>query len=700
MKTLKRAAALAVVGLLAAATVALAATITGTPGNDTLVGTAQTDTITGSAATTRSSGSAATTRSTPAAATTPSTATASARPARRFPQYCTQGNSGDDTIDGGSGSDTISGGAGSDTDRRRRRRRPHQRRRRQRRHRRRRRQRPHRRQRRRGPDRAATTATTRSPATTGSTGSAATTATTPSTATSGNDQLGGGTGNDRMQRRRRHRPPQRRRRQRPHHRRRRPRHDRRRVGQRRHPRGRRRGRHDHLRQRPRHRARRPTRPCGARLRTRPAQQLSPMASPALLAPTPRGAGRFARPDQQRSLHIQLRSCNYDPEPSGIAPLSAAWAKAMIERGHRVEVVAAHPHYPAPIWGSRRRPYREVLDGVPVLRLPLWIGHDSARQRMRQELAHSAWLGAALPALGRPDVIVAVSPSFPALLPTMIDARTQGRPVDAVAPGHPPRRRRDHGADPLGPAPDRPQGARADRLPQRGPHLRHLRGLPAQPRRQGRPRGEDDADLQPLGGPGRLRTAPPSTLRRSGAPAGHGQHRPLPGPGRVRLRDRARRRARRVRRGAADRRPRLRARRRRARRSAARASSCSGCCTATTMERGAANGDARPRHPALRHHRVQPAVEAHELHGARLPVLAVVDPRLGVRARSSASPAPAGSSTPRGSTECPDLLRGVLADPAALLARGRAAHAFAAEHFSPERVVEGFEQDLLALTARR
>ncbi|MBE2314502.1 glycosyltransferase family 4 protein [Solirubrobacter sp. CPCC 204708] len=148
------------------------------------------------------------------------------------------------------------------------------------------------------------------------------------------------------------------------------------------------------------------------------------AAPALLD---RPRVRVERPVAPRSLRIQLWSCNYDPEPSGIAPLSSMWAQAMQARGHHVDVVAAHPHYPAPIWGKRVRPYRQVLDGVPVLRLPLWVGHDSAFQRMRQELAHTAALGAALPVLGRPDVIVAVSPSFPALVPAMLDAHARRIP---------------------------------------------------------------------------------------------------------------------------------------------------------------------------------------------------------------------------------------------------------------------------------
>lgn len=68
------------------------------------------------------------------------------------------------------------------------------------------------------------------------------------------------------------------------------------------------------------------------------------------------------------MRIQLWSYNYDPEPQGIAPLSATLARALAARGHELLVVAAHPHYPEPAWGLRLRPYRERRDGIPVLRL--------------------------------------------------------------------------------------------------------------------------------------------------------------------------------------------------------------------------------------------------------------------------------------------------------------------------------------------
>jgi colanic acid biosynthesis glycosyl transferase WcaI len=127
------------------------------------------------------------------------------------------------------------------------------------------------------------------------------------------------------------------------------------------------------------------------------------------------------------MRIQLWSYNYDPEPTGIGPVSRVWAEGLRDRGHDVEVVAAHPHYPEPVWGWKVLPYREVRNGIPVLRLPLWIGRETAIERYRQELSFMAAQFAALPALSRPDVLVSASPSFPALFPAMLNARMRRTP---------------------------------------------------------------------------------------------------------------------------------------------------------------------------------------------------------------------------------------------------------------------------------
>ena len=127
------------------------------------------------------------------------------------------------------------------------------------------------------------------------------------------------------------------------------------------------------------------------------------------------------------MKIQLWSYNYDPEPTGIGPVSTTLALALQARGHRVDVVAAHPHYPAPEWGTRVLPYRERRDSIDILRLPLWVGRGSARQRYRQELTFLAAQCAALPVMRGADVSIVVSPSFPALLPAILTHRARRAP---------------------------------------------------------------------------------------------------------------------------------------------------------------------------------------------------------------------------------------------------------------------------------
>lgn len=127
------------------------------------------------------------------------------------------------------------------------------------------------------------------------------------------------------------------------------------------------------------------------------------------------------------MNVQLWSYNYDPEPQGIAPLSGMLARALRDRGHDVLVVAAHPHYPEPAWGVRLRPYRERRDGIQVLRLPLWPGRHSGMARIRQELSFVAALSAVAPLLPQADVVIAVSPSFPALAATIGFSRARRTP---------------------------------------------------------------------------------------------------------------------------------------------------------------------------------------------------------------------------------------------------------------------------------
>jgi colanic acid biosynthesis glycosyl transferase WcaI len=125
----------------------------------------------------------------------------------------------------------------------------------------------------------------------------------------------------------------------------------------------------------------------------------------------------APPDLPRH-QVDIWSFHYHPEPTGIGPVSRTLATGLAARGHDLSIVAAHPHYPQPMWGSTVLPHRESLDGIPALRLPLWIGRDSALARYRQELSFVAGQFLTMPTLRKPDVVVYASPSFPGLLAPM------------------------------------------------------------------------------------------------------------------------------------------------------------------------------------------------------------------------------------------------------------------------------------------
>jgi colanic acid biosynthesis glycosyl transferase WcaI len=128
-----------------------------------------------------------------------------------------------------------------------------------------------------------------------------------------------------------------------------------------------------------------------------------------------------------ALKIQLWSHSFAPEPTGIGPVNTVLAQGLHDRGHQVKVVAAHPHYPEPLWGTRVRPYREIRDGISVVRLPMWVGRASTFQRYRQELTFATALTTAAPFLGHPDVIVSTSPMFAALLPAIATVRARRLP---------------------------------------------------------------------------------------------------------------------------------------------------------------------------------------------------------------------------------------------------------------------------------
>jgi putative colanic acid biosynthesis glycosyltransferase WcaI len=140
----------------------------------------------------------------------------------------------------------------------------------------------------------------------------------------------------------------------------------------------------------------------------------------------------AMPSQGDVRTVQLWSANFAPEPTGIAPVSTVLADELAARGWEVDVVANHPHYPDPRWGQRRRPYRQRRGDVRILRLPLLVGRETTKQRLLQEMSIVSGYLAATPILGppllrKPDVLLVVSPPFPALLAAVINGKIRGVP---------------------------------------------------------------------------------------------------------------------------------------------------------------------------------------------------------------------------------------------------------------------------------
>jgi len=77
------------------------------------------------------------------------------------------------------------------------------------------------------------------------------------------------------------------------------------------------------------------------------------------------------------MRILLLSQWFDPEPM---PRGLAFARALREQGHEVEVLTGFPNYPGgKVYpGYRiRLAHREVMDGVPVLRVALYPSHDTS-----------------------------------------------------------------------------------------------------------------------------------------------------------------------------------------------------------------------------------------------------------------------------------------------------------------------------------
>jgi colanic acid biosynthesis glycosyl transferase WcaI len=129
--------------------------------------------------------------------------------------------------------------------------------------------------------------------------------------------------------------------------------------------------------------------------------------------------------------VLVLGLNYAPEHTGIAPYTAGMARGL-SRDHDVQVVTAHPHYPA--W--------QISDGYGAWRKDEWDA-DVAVRRLRhyvpanptgptRVLSEVSFAARALTSrLRRPDVVITVSPALLPVLSARLMAKRWGVPLGIV-----------------------------------------------------------------------------------------------------------------------------------------------------------------------------------------------------------------------------------------------------------------------------
>lgn len=89
------------------------------------------------------------------------------------------------------------------------------------------------------------------------------------------------------------------------------------------------------------------------------------------------------------MRILIVSQMFTPEPR--PPKGIAFAKALAARGHQVQVLSGFPNYPVgKVYpGYRQKPWmRETMDGIEIIRVPLFPSHD--RSAKRRALTYLSW----------------------------------------------------------------------------------------------------------------------------------------------------------------------------------------------------------------------------------------------------------------------------------------------------------------------
>lgn len=117
------------------------------------------------------------------------------------------------------------------------------------------------------------------------------------------------------------------------------------------------------------------------------------------------------------MKILVVGINYAPENIGCGKYNSEMCEWLAAQGHEVRVVTTPPYYPAwRIWEGQkiRWPRLERLNGVEVLRCPLWVPQQPrglTRMLHLASFALSSALGMALSARWKPQVVINIAPTL-------------------------------------------------------------------------------------------------------------------------------------------------------------------------------------------------------------------------------------------------------------------------------------------------
>ena len=125
---------------------------------------------------------------------------------------------------------------------------------------------------------------------------------------------------------------------------------------------------------------------------------------------------------QRKMRVLFLTQWFDPEPGAVRGLPLA--KWFLDRGHEVEVITGIPNYPGgKVYDGYRIRFRqrETMDGVPIIRVPLYPSHDQSALRRVANYLSFALAAATIGAFSakRADVCFAVSPPPTLGLPALV-----------------------------------------------------------------------------------------------------------------------------------------------------------------------------------------------------------------------------------------------------------------------------------------